>query len=64
MSQTEVQVKVYKVEDIQQMLGIGRSKTYMFLEKVSKAQKPFRVIRVGNSYRIPRDSFDKWINGE
>ena len=49
MSQTEVQVKVYKVEDIQQMLGIGRSKTYMFLEKVSKDQKPFRVIRVGNS---------------
>ena len=64
MSQTEVQVKVYKVEDIQQMLGIGRSKTYMFLEKVSTDQKPFRVIRVGNSYRIPRDSFDKWINGE
>lgn len=64
MSQTEVQVKVYKVEDIQQMLGIGRSKTYMFLEKVSKDQKPFRVIKVGNSYRIPRDSFDKWLNGE
>ena len=54
--------RVYDAEDIQQLLGIGRSKTYSFLEEVYKEQQPFRVIKIGKLYRIPRNSFDDWIN--
>ncbi len=56
--------KVYDVSDIQKMLGLGRSKTYVFLEEVFKAKKPFRVIKIGKQYRIPKDSFDKWVDGQ
>lgn len=56
--------KVYSAEDIQQLLGVGRSKVYEYLEKVYKDQKQFRVLKIGRIYRIPKDSFDRWINGE
>ena len=55
--------QVYSIEDIQQMLGIGRSKIYSFIEEVNKKQEPFKVIRIGRIYRIPKGPFDKWING-
>lgn len=64
MAERTVQAKVYDAEDIQQILGLGRSKTYEFLGEVNKKQKPFRVIKIGRIYRIPKDSFDKWIDGE
>lgn len=64
MVDTEVSKKVYSADEIQVILGIGRTKVYEFLDSVNKKQKPFRVIKIGRVYRIPKDSFDKWINGE
>lgn len=55
--------KIYSTEDVQQMLGVGRSKIYSFLETVYKKQEPFKVIKIGRIYRIPKEPFDKWING-
>lgn len=54
--------KVYSISEIQKLLGLGRTKTYNFLEEVYKNQAPFRVIKIGKLYRIPKDSFDKWLN--
>lgn len=54
--------KVYTVNDIQKILGIGRTAAYDYIKKVEKEKKPFRVIKIGASYRIPKESFDKWIN--
>lgn len=54
--------KVYSISEIQKLLGLGRTKTYNFLEEVYKNQEPFRVIKIGKLYRIPKDSFDKWLN--
>lgn len=54
--------KVYSISDIQKLLGLGRTKTYNFLEEVYKNQEPFRVIKIGKLYRIPKDSFDRWLN--
>ena len=54
--------QVYMASDIQKALGIGRSKTYEFLEEVYKKQSPFRVIKVGKLFRVPQKSFDAWIN--
>ena len=53
---------VYDAEDIQKLLGIGRSKTYEFLDEVFLKQQPFRVIKIGKLYRVPKQSFDSWIS--
>lgn len=54
--------QVYSISEIQKLLGLGRTKTYNFLDEVYKKQEPFRVIKIGKLYRIPKDSFDRWLN--
>ena len=55
--------KVYEADEIAVMLGMGRSKTYQFLEETYKSQMPFRVIRIGKLFRVPKESFDAWLEG-
>lgn len=59
-----LQKQVYDADDIQKLLGIGRSKAYAFLDETYERQKPFRVIKIGKLYRVPKEGFDKWLNGE
>lgn len=54
--------KVYTVNDVKDLLGIGRSAAYEYIKKVEEQKEPFRVIKIGQSYRIPKESFDKWLN--
>lgn len=54
---------VYLAQDIQKLLGIGRSRCYTYLEEVYKKQEPFRVIKIGKLFRVPKQSFDNWLNG-
>lgn len=60
----EISKKVYEAEDIQKLLGIGRTKVYEFLDEVYQKQEPFRVIKIGKMYKIPCHPFDKWLSGE
>ncbi len=54
---------VYLAADIQEKLSIGRSKTYEFLDEICCMENPpFRVIKIGRLYRVPRRSFDNWLN--
>lgn len=56
--------EVYLAEDIQRILGIGRSKSYYFLDEVARAENPpFRVLRVGKLLRVPKQGFDAWLYG-
>lgn len=55
--------KVYTIQDIQNILSISRSTAYTFIRKTYEAQDPFKVVRIGNSYRIIKDSFDQWLDG-
>ena len=55
--------KVYDVEDIQRLLEIGRSKAYSYLDEVYRKKEPFRVIKIGKLFRVPKQSFDNWLNG-
>lgn len=57
------QVKTYSVEDIQKMLGVGRSVAYSFINEAYRNKAPFRVLKVGVQYRIPKSSFDRWLEG-
>ncbi len=61
MSEQDIK-KVYDVSEIQKILGLGRSKTYEFLEQVYINKAPFNVIKIGKLYRVPKDVFDKWVN--
>ena len=53
---SEVEKKVYDAEDIQRLLGIGKSKVYTFLDEVYKNN--------GKLFRVPRKSFDDWLSGQ
>lgn len=55
--------QVYMASDIQKALGIGKTKTYEFLNEVyEQKEPPFRVIKVGSSLRVLKQSFDNWVN--
>lgn len=49
---------VYTVEDIQGILGLSRSAAYRLV-----ASAPFRVVRLNRRIRIPKKSFDVWLEG-
>ena len=55
--------QVYTPSEIQVLLGIGRSKTYHYLAQDHLEGKPFRVLKIGNQYRILKKSFDDWMCG-
>jgi len=59
-----VDQQVYLAGDIQRILGIGKSKSYTFLEEIYKQKNPpFRVLKIGKLFRVPKNSFDQWLNG-
>ena len=49
---------VYTVDEIAQMLAISLRSAYNLCNSTTE----FRVLRVGGSIRIPKDSFDAWLN--
>lgn len=53
---------IYEVKDIQRILGIGRTTAYIFIKNTYENKQPFRVIKIGDTYRIPKASFDCWLN--
>ena len=53
--------KVYTVTDIQTILGLSRTKAYDFIKNAYNNKKPFPVIKIDSTYRIPKDKFDKWF---
>ena len=50
---------VLTVDDIQQILQLGKNTTYGFL----KGDLPFPIIRIGHQIRIPSIQFFKWLDG-
>ena len=50
--------QVYTVEEIRQILGIGRTATYALMHN-----PPFRVLKVGGRIVIPKASFERWLFG-
>ena len=47
---------VYTAEDIMIMLKISKSTAYNLLHDA-----PFAVIRLGDTYRVPKETFDTWV---
>ena len=64
-NEVAVDQQVYLAGDIQRMLGIGKSKSYTFLEDVYKQKNPpFKVLKIGKLFRVPKKGFDEWLNGD
>lgn len=69
MEQTTVQnikshyeCRTLHVEDIQNILGIGRSQAYMMVRNASADDDaPFKVMRLGNRLLISKKSFDEYL---
>ena len=50
--------KTYSVSEIIAFLGIGKNKAYELCNS-----NQFKIVRVGKSIRIVKESFDLWFNG-
>ena len=48
--------RIYTVEDITQILGIGRTSAYLLVK-----EGHFKIVRIGNAIRISKRSFDEWL---
>ena len=49
--------RTYSVEEIAAILGIGKNKAYLLIKDAE-----FKVVRIGNSIRIFKKSFDQWLD--
>ena len=54
----KAQKLVYTVKEVAQMLAISLRSAYNLCNHTTE----FRVLRVGGSIRVPKDSFDAWLN--
>ena len=58
LAQNPVLKCVYTVDEIRQMLGIGKNEAYRLTQRDS-----FPAIRIGNRIVIPKEAFHQWLNG-
>ena len=49
--------RAYSVDDIMAILDISRSSAYILIKK-----NLFRSVKIGNQLRIPKASFDEWLD--
>ncbi len=56
-SSPEPQKRVYTVEEIQDIMGIGKNTAY---DLIKTGQ--FKTVKVGGHYRISKKSFDEWLD--
>lgn len=49
--------RTYSIEEIQQILDIGRSTAYLLIKR-----KLFKSVKVGKQIRISKKSFDEWLD--
>lgn len=54
----EDEKRVYHVEDIQKILSISKTSAYALIKEA-----PFRVVYIGNTIRISKADFDRWLDG-
>lgn len=55
--------KVLMVKDVQEILQISQKTAYNLVKQALKTGDMFKVIKIGNTYRIPTELFLNWIDG-
>lgn len=51
--------RAYKIDEIADILQIGKTSAYKLIKKDC-----FRTVRIGNSIRISKQSFDEWLDNQ
>lgn len=59
-----MEAQVYTVTEMQEMLNISRTFAYKFADEVYQKQEPFVVLKIGKSFRIPKEPFNRWMKGQ
>lgn len=54
---SQVEKRVYTVEEIASILNIGRTSAYLLVK-----EDHFKIVRIGNAIRISKKSFDEWLD--
>ena len=54
---TDNNKRTYTVVEVADILNIGKNKAYTLTKNAN-----FKVIRIGNSIRISKKSFDDWLD--
>lgn len=62
MGKTKINPGVYDIKDIMDIMGLGRTSAYAWIGSVYEEQKPFRVLKIGGIYKVPKKSFDAWLD--
>lgn len=58
----DVEVQVYYPAEIKVILGISKSRVYTFLDEIYRQKNPpFKVIKIGKLFRVPKHGFDEWL---
>lgn len=58
LQEQSVERKTYSVSEMAQTLGISNRSAY----NLCKHTRDFRVLRLGRSVRIHKESFDQWFS--
>lgn len=53
----ETSKRTYTVQEIATILSIGRSSAYQLVK-----EEHFSIVRIGNTIRISKKSFDDWLD--
>lgn len=48
--------KMYKVEDIQRILGVGKARAYSIMRS-----RCFPAMRIGKTYVVTEKNFNEWL---
>lgn len=56
---SSVDKRVYTLDEIQDILGIGRTSAYNLIHR-----NLFYCVRIGGSIRISKKSFDAWLDSQ
>ena len=51
--------RIYTVDEIQDILGIGRNSAYALVKSGA-----FHSVRIGGNIRISKKSFDEWLDNQ
>ena len=51
--------RIYTVDEIQDILGIGRNAAYRLVKS-----EVFHSVRIGGNIRISKKSFDEWLDNK
>ena len=51
-----LECRTYTVNEVARILGVSRTQAYRLVQ-----EGLFKSVRIGNAIRIPKRSFDKWL---